>query len=114
MSSAEVQGPAGPPRPEANGPRRDRGRKRRPGRPLPLATRVVFGTLGSFFLALGVAGLFLPFLQGLLFLVLAAAILSLASERVDGWLFGLLSERWPGFWRRVERFRTRVRWRFRR
>ncbi len=90
------------------------GRKRRSGRPLPLVTRVVFGTLGSLFLVLGIAGLFLPFLQGILFLVLAAAVLSLASERVDGWLFRLISERWPRLWKRVERIRTRVRWKFRR
>ncbi len=111
MTSAEGQEPA-PPRGEGEN---DSGRRRRrPGRPLPLATRVVFGSLGALFLVLGIAGLFLPFLQGILFLVLAAAVLSLASATVDGWLFRLLSERWPGLWKRVERFRTRMRWKYRR
>lgn len=89
-------------------------RRRRRFRALPWKTRVVLATLGALLLVLGIAGLFLPFLQGILFLVLAAAILSLASERVYGWLRSLMSERWPGGWQRVERFRTRVLWKFRR
>lgn len=97
----------------SHGPAGRPGRRRR-GRPLPLATRVVLATLGAFLLVLGVAGLFLPFLQGVLLLMLAAAVLSLASDTVHGWLEGLLSDRTPSFWKRVERFRTRVRWRFRR
>jgi hypothetical protein len=112
MNAAEAQEPTPRRGDGANGSRRNP--RRRSGRPLPLATRVLFGSLGALFLVLGVAGLFLPFLQGILFLVLAAAVLSLASETVDGWLFRLISERWPGLWRRVERFRTRVRWKYRR
>jgi len=65
-------------------------------------------------LVLGIAGLFLPFLQGILFLVLAAAVLSLTSQRVYLWLQGLIGERWPKAWDRVERFRTRMRWKLRR
>lgn len=89
-------------------------RGRRRFRALPWKTRAILATVGALLLVLGIAGLFLPFLQGILFLVLAAAILSLASERVYGWLRGLMSERWPGGWQRVERFRTRVLWKFRR
>lgn len=89
-------------------------RRRRKFRTLPWKTRLILATGGTLLLILGVAGLFLPFLQGILFLVLAAAVLSLASERVYGWLRDIAAERWPGFWRRVERFRTRVLWKFRR
>ncbi|HEX6199811.1 MAG TPA: DUF454 family protein [Thermoanaerobaculia bacterium] len=89
-------------------------RPRRRFRALPWKTRAVLATAGVLLLVLGVAGLFLPFLQGILFLLIAAAVLSLASERVYGWLRGLVAERWPGAWRRVERFRTRVLWKFRR
>ncbi|MFW6175745.1 MAG: hypothetical protein ACOC7L_02880, partial [Acidobacteriota bacterium] len=102
------------PRERSQGPAGRPGRRRRRGHPLPLGTRVVLATLGVLFLVLGVAGLFLPFLQGILLLMLAAAVLSLASDTVYGWLKGLLSDRTPSFWKRVERFRTRVRWRFRR
>lgn len=107
---------AGEPAPTPESPPekpRPAGVGRRRQRPLPLGTRVVLATLGSVLLILGIAGLFLPFLQGILFLMLAAAVLSLASDRVYGWLRGLLRDRTPSFWERVERFRTRVRWRFR-
>lgn len=63
---------------------------------------------------LGIAGLVLPGLQGILLLVLGAALLSLASETVDEWLEGVLAKRFPELWKRLERFRTRVHWRFRR
>ena len=88
-------------------------RRRRLRRRLPVATRVWFWVAGALLVALGIAGLFLPFLQGILFLVLAAAILSLASETVHHWLEGLVADRWPAAWHRIERFRTRVIWRFR-
>ncbi|HSL85020.1 MAG TPA: DUF454 family protein [Thermoanaerobaculia bacterium] len=88
--------------------------RRRRFRALPWKTRAVLAAVGILLLVLGVAGLFLPFLQGILFLVLAAAVLSLASERVYRWLRSLVAERWPGAWHKVERFRTRVLWKFRR
>jgi|CXWL01.1.fsa_nt_gi hypothetical protein len=81
--------------------------------PLPWRTRMVFLAIGIPLAILGVAGLFLPILQGVLFLILAAALLSLASIRVERFLHGLFHHRWPRFWRRLERFQTRLRWRFR-
>lgn len=74
---------------------------------------MVFLALGIPLAILGVVGLFLPVLQGFLFLILAAALLSLASLRVERFLHGLVHHRWPRFWRRLERFQTRLRWRFR-
>lgn len=86
---------------------------RRGRRPLPLRTRIAFWTLGILLVLLGLAGLVLPGLQGILFLIFGAAVLSLASERLYRWLRRRLADRAPGLWRRLERFRTRVRWRFR-
>lgn len=110
--------------PDARRERRSRARRdarkarlanQRPNeRRLPLKTRIVLGVTGGLLVVLGIAGLFLPFLQGILFLVLAAAVLSLTSRRIYAWLAGTVGVRWPGAWERVERFRTRVRWKLRR
>lgn len=105
--------PAGDSEPE-NGAASPRHQPQRKFRQLPFKTRVLLTTSGIVLLILGIAGLFLPFLQGILFLVLAAAVLSLASQRVYGWLHSGLSMRWPAFWTKIERFRTRVLWKFRR
>lgn len=114
---------APPPGPGADGEatsRRDREPRpratsgdRRRRRPLPLRTRIAFWTLGVLLVLLGIAGLVLPGLQGILFLIFGAAVLSLASERLYRWLRRRLADRAPGLWRRLERFRTKVRWRFR-
>lgn len=98
---------------EAAPERRSRRSGRRPQRPLPLRTRIILGTAGGLLVVLGIAGLFLPFLQGILFLVLAAAVLSLTSRRIYHWLQDTIGERWPNAWQRVERFRTRMRWKLR-
>jgi uncharacterized protein len=103
---------------EPDGRRRRLRKRRGNGRPnerkLPLKTRIVLGVAGGLLVVLGIAGLFLPFLQGILFLVLGAAVLSLVSLRIYGWLARIIGERFPGAWDRVERFRTRVRWKLRR
>jgi uncharacterized membrane protein YbaN (DUF454 family) len=79
-----------------------------------VTTRIWLWLAGAVLIALGIAGLFLPFLQGVLFLLLAAAILSMASETVYHWLEGIAADRWPELWRRIERLHTRLHWRFRR
>jgi uncharacterized membrane protein YbaN (DUF454 family) len=43
-------------------------------------------TVGVLLLILGVAGLFLPFLQGILFLVMGLTLLSTESSRAKAWL----------------------------
>jgi uncharacterized protein len=55
-------------------------------------------TVGVLLLALGVIGLFLPFLQGILFLIMGLSLLSTESERAKAWLHYL--ERRVG-WRKV-------------
>lgn len=57
--------------------------------------------LGVIFLILGVVGLFLPVLQGVLFLLLALAILSTESRRVRRLRDGL-RQRYPGPWEKAE------------
>jgi uncharacterized membrane protein YbaN (DUF454 family) len=42
--------------------------------------------IGAVFLAFGVLGLFLPFLQGILFIVIGLVLFSVGSERVKLWV----------------------------
>ena len=74
---------------------------------LPLALRVALHLLGWVVLALGVAGLVLPGLQGILTIVAGAAILSVASDRFHSWLHQALG-RWPRVRERLDRFRQRL------
>ena len=48
--------------------------------------RAVKITAGVLLLVLGVVGLFLPFLQGILFLIMGLSLLSSESERAKAWL----------------------------
>jgi uncharacterized membrane protein YbaN (DUF454 family) len=57
-------------------------------------------TAGVALLILGVIGLFLPFLQGILFLIMGLTLLSSESERAKAWL-EWLQER--SGWKRRER-----------
>ncbi|MDX9861145.1 MAG: PGPGW domain-containing protein [Rhodospirillales bacterium] len=68
---------------------------------------------GWAFVVLGVAGLFLPFLQGVLFLFVGIALLSLASPRVR-LLRIRLGARFPAFRAAEEQARTWMRDRWRR
>jgi hypothetical protein len=54
-----------------------------------------------------VAGLVLPGIQGVLTILVGAALLSLDNELVYRGLRRLLT-RWPDAWHRVERFRERA------
>lgn len=72
--------------------------------PLPRRVRLGLMVVGSFFVGLGFVGLFLPFLQGILFLVLGVALLSLASETVHSATSRTL-QRWPKLQERMRRFR---------
>ena len=58
-------------------------------------------------MAVGVAGLALPGIQGVLTIALAAAVLSLASATADRVLRSVLG-RWPRLLRRVDLFRHKV------
>jgi hypothetical protein len=75
--------------------------------PLSIAIRLVLWILGILLLILGVIGLALPVLQGVLFLVLGSALLSVASHG----FFKLLKQRlhrWPRIADSVHRARVRM------
>lgn len=82
-------------------------RLRRPLPPLPLWLRVVVLLVGWIVLLVGVAGLVLPGIQGVLTIVLGAAILSVASELAHKWMRQSL-KRWPKIWHRVEAMREKI------
>ena len=71
--------------------------------------RLLLLGLGWFLLLLGVVGLVLPGLQGVLTMLLGAAILSIASDAVYRPMRRLLRDRWPGLWRKLDGFRDRWR-----
>jgi hypothetical protein len=70
-------------------------------------------TLGLILLPLGVVGLFLPFLQGVLFLLIAVALLSSEIPYVAR-LRDRVRERFPGPWEKAEELGDRIRNKFRR
>ncbi len=69
--------------------------------------------IGWFFVGLGVVGLFLPVLQGVLFIMIGLVILSSRSEIVKRWLKHL-EERHPHHHERMEKWRERMRHWFKR
>ena len=63
--------------------------------------------LGWFFVGLGIVGLFLPFLQGILFIMIGLAILSTRSKTVKHWL-DHFEKRYPDHHQRVEGLKKKV------
>ena len=63
--------------------------------------------IGWFFVGLGVLGLFLPILQGILFIMIGLVILSSRSEMVKRWLKHL-EERYPHHHELMEKWRERM------
>ncbi|MDH4134223.1 MAG: YbaN family protein [Gammaproteobacteria bacterium] len=76
-----------------------------------LTVRLLFLALGTAFVALGIAGAFLPVLPTTPFMLLAAACYARASSRFYNWL---LNHRWFGptiiEWRRYRSIPYRVKW----
>ena len=95
--------------PPLSPPADEGGERRRPRRPPALWVRLLLLALGWIVLLVGVAGLALPGIQGVLTILVGAAILSIASETIYRLLKRLLHERFPGLWQRLERFRERWR-----
>lgn len=75
--------------------------------PLPFWVRASVLTTGWLLVVVGIAGLFLPILQGGLSLAIGFALLSIGSQTVHLRLRGLMG-RWPGLWKRMERLRRRM------
>src|SRR5262245_49991453 len=79
-----------------------------PPRPrLRLGVRIGIFIVGWVLILVGVAGLVLPGVQGVLTIVLGAALLSLDNELIYR-LMRRIFNRWPHLWERVERLRERT------
>lgn len=95
-----------PPAPQSGEALDDRQRQHPPP---ALWIRLLLLGLGWFLLLVGVAGLVLPGIQGILTMLVGAAILSVASETVYRLLRRMLRHRWPAVWDRLNGFRDRWR-----
>lgn len=81
-----------------------------PLKPLSFPVRVTLLVIGWLLVLVGISGLFLPFLQGILMIVLGLAIASLGSERIHRFLHERMHP-WPRARSRMEAFRGRLhRW----
>jgi hypothetical protein len=93
-----------PPPPTLSGeeePERPRHRR------LPLVARIGVFLVGWLLILVGIAGLVLPGIQGVLTILVGAALLSLVSEIIYELLRKSMRP-WPRAWERVERFRDRA------
>jgi hypothetical protein len=80
--------------------------------PLSLPVRIALHGAGWTLVAVGVAGLVLPGIQGVLTGAFGLALVSVASENVHRWLRTSL-RRWPRAWAQVDKFHRRVHQRLR-
>ena len=78
---------------------------------LALGVRITLLILGWLMVLLGIIGIFLPILQGFAFIFIGLVMLSIASERVHGWLERLL-RRSPGIQQRYQGLRQRLHLKF--
>ena len=77
----------------------------KPSHPVWRMTKI---TVGVGFLGLGFVGLFLPILQGVLFLLIGLAMLSTESSKIRR-LRDEIKRRHPGPWLQAEAFKHRMR-----
>ena len=75
--------------------------------PLSIGARIVLILVGWLVLLVGLAGLVLPGIQGIITILLGAAILSAASDRVHSWTKTALS-RWPWLTVKLDALRHRL------
>lgn len=78
---------------------------------LPQFTRIGFFVVGWTLVAVGLAGLVLPGIQGVVTILAGLSVLSVVSRTAHGWTRQVL-RRWPGLRRKMERLRWRLRQRF--
>ena len=80
---------------------------------MALTKRILILTLGWLFILLGIVGLFLPFLQGILFMLIGLIILSKESKTAQYYLHKL-KEKHPAPFRSLTRLRQQFSVRFNR
>ena len=73
-----------------------------------IAKRVLLDTIGWLFIVFGVVGIFLPFLQGILFIIIGVYFLSLHSKYAHGKLHALRF-RFPKVFGPVDRMDAKIR-----
>ena len=76
--------------------------------PLDAIKRIGLLIVGWVFIILGILGLFLPILQGVLFILIGLGILSSRSEIIKRFLKHL-EERYPHHHERVEKWKAKIR-----
>jgi len=76
--------------------------------PLDTVKRIGLVVVGWLFIFLGILGLFLPILQGVLFILIGLAILSSRSEIIRRFLKHL-EDRYPHHHERVEKWKAKIR-----
>ena len=76
--------------------------------PLDAIKKIGLLILGWFFIGLGILGLFLPILQGVLFILIGLAILSSRSELIKRFL-KRLEERYPRYHEQVGIWTKKIR-----
>jgi uncharacterized membrane protein YbaN (DUF454 family) len=79
--------------------------------PLDAIKKVSLLIIGWLFIVLGIFGLFLPFLQGILFILIGLAILSSRSKVIKLFLKHL-EERYPHLHEKIEIWKGKIRRRF--
>jgi len=75
--------------------------------PLPFWLKALVTVVGWLLVLIGIAGLFLPVIQGGISLALGFALLSITSQTVHLTLRRWLG-RWPRLWKRMERLRRKL------
>jgi len=78
---------------------------------MALAKKTAILLIGWSFIALGIVGLFLPILQGILFLLIGLLILSKESKMARD-LLHRLQKRYPAQYQKMHEFNERVKKRF--
>jgi len=73
----------------------------------PRLKRALIFVVASLFLALGVIGLALPFLQGFLFIAIGLILLSISSPTARSWI-EVHTRKYPKFHALVEKFEKRI------
>ncbi len=73
--------------------------------------RAITLTIGGVFILLGIAGLFLPFLQGILFLIIGLAVLSKESKTAHR-ILQRSKEKYPGIYSKATDWTHKLRRRF--